>query len=178
MPYHPRAFTSTAVGMSPMCLTTVAVATPCSFMGMRLFPYHFRFHTTLDPLAQRLRCHDQSWCSIQTLGRLLAIGASNALCQLAHLQPLNKWTTFLAHEIVSRHRIWLLLRGLFLGYFGIISRSKILVGIDKVQHAFGISTIPAILPSTGAVPSSMYACSPVKPIAVFKYSMAFRQALR
>ncbi len=62
-------------------------------------------------------------------------------------------------------------------YLGKISCSKIAVGIEMVQQAFGMSTMPPILPSTGAVPSSIYACSPVKPF-VFKYSMAFRQARR
>lgn len=38
---------------------------------------------------------------------------------------------------------------------GSIDLSKIAFGIDTVQQAFGISTIPAIWPSTGAVPSSM-----------------------
>ena len=39
--------------------------------------------------------------------------------------------------------------------FGRISKSKISVGNASVQHAFGMSTIPLIRPSTGAVPRIM-----------------------
>src|SRR5580704_7246276 len=55
-----------------------------------------------------------------------------------------------------------------------ITKSKISVGIAIVQRAFGISTMPLIRPSTGAVPTIMYACSPVYP-NFFRY---FRQARR
>jgi hypothetical protein len=35
---------------------------------------------------------------------------------------------------------------------GVMSKSKISVGMAKVAHAFGMSTMPLIRPSTGAVP--------------------------
>ena len=39
--------------------------------------------------------------------------------------------------------------------FGRMSKSKISVGIARVQQAFGMSTMPLIRPSTGAVPRIM-----------------------
>jgi hypothetical protein len=46
---------------------------------------------------------------------------------------------------------------------GLISKSKIAVGMERVQQALGTSTMEAILPYTGAHPSRRYACSPVYP---------------
>lgn len=45
--------------------------------------------------------------------------------------------------------------------FGLISKSKISVGIQSVAQALGISTMPLICPSTGAVPRIESACSPL-----------------
>jgi hypothetical protein len=42
-----------------------------------------------------------------------------------------------------------------------MSKSKIAVGMASVQQALGTSAIPLIRPSTGAVLSSKYACSPL-----------------
>jgi hypothetical protein len=39
--------------------------------------------------------------------------------------------------------------------FGRISKSNISVGIASVQQAFGMSTMPLMRPSTGAVPKIM-----------------------
>ena len=44
---------------------------------------------------------------------------------------------------------------------GVMSKLKISVGIAKVAQALGISTIPLIRPSTGAVPRMAYAWAPV-----------------
>lgn len=100
---------------------------------------------------------------------------SRLAVSLNSLELLRRWPNLHSHCSVGTAESQVYFDGLtgqaprsrFTGTLSIeMSKSKISIGIPSVVHAFGISTIPAIDPRTGALDSRRYTCSPEYPIMV------------
>lgn len=106
MPHHPGPLGSMAMGMAcfSVRVAMTVVLTAAAFMCMRVFSHDLRLDSPFDPLAQRLRCEDQTRGRIHSSGALLAVGAAHVIGYLAHAHPADKWPAFFTKIFVSRHR--------------------------------------------------------------------------